>query len=110
MAIVEMVGQSFDERGLRIFGNTQGSGDNLRHEVFIGERGEFNQPDAMFKVIDQVGANLKGETSFTGPARPRKRDQGMLFDQAVEIFDLLLATDEAGDLDGQVVGASVEGF
>ena len=74
----------------------------------VDDRRQGHEEDAVREVLDRLGRELQGEARLARAARPGQRQQAGRRQQAACLGDLVLAADEAGRLDGQVVGRGVE--
>ena len=75
----------------------------LRHETRIRERGELDQPHAVTKRVEQLASHLDREAGLARAASAGQRQQPIRRHKLLELHDLLLATNEARQLTGQVV-------
>ena len=69
----------------------------------VGQGREIDQPDAIGELFDEIGGNLEGQPGLARTARARDGDQMVVMEPTLDLLDLALPPDEAGELDGQVV-------
>ena len=87
----------------RLLGDAQHRGDRVGHRRRIGDRGQFEKPDAVGKFIGEPRRDLGCQAGLADPAHPGQRDQPMCSQRRLHLGDLGLAPDEAGGL--QVAGS-----
>jgi hypothetical protein len=68
--------------------------DRFWHEGWIGQAGEFHQPDAVLIVRYELTGYFEREPRLADAARPRKRDSARFRQQSLHLVDLRPAADE----------------
>ena len=74
----------------------------------VADRGKLDEEGAVGIARQALGGDLEGEARLARAAGPGQRHQPGAIEQLADGRDLALATDEARQLDGQVVGPRVE--
>ena len=82
-----------EERGER--------GDDVR---FVAERSQFDEPDAVRIAGDGPACGFEREPRLAHAARTEQGDDAILTEQVVDAREIVVATDQRGNCDGQVVG------
>jgi hypothetical protein len=104
--------QVVDERRLRrpgrLLGRTDRAEHRARHERLVAERREVDYPDAVWVVLDDLGGGLERQARLARSPRAGQRHQSAPADERLHLGELALATDEAGQLERQVVGRRVQ--
>jgi hypothetical protein len=80
----------------------QRGGNSLRDERRVGERCEFDEPDAMRIGPEQLIGDAQSEARFAAPAGAGQRQQAGTRLNAAHGRDLLFPSDKAGEMDRQV--------
>ncbi len=81
----------------------------LGHQPGIGQRREFDQPDAVLKGGQDVVAGLDRQARLAAPSRADEREQAGRAQEVPQFGDLFLAPDEACQLQRQVVPGLASG-
>ena len=101
-------GAGFDVHGVA---HTERADDGLGQVHRVGDGGELDQPDPVWRVRQQRGADLTGEPGLSRAARTDERDQSALADQLAKLREFGVASQEAGQLRAQVcAGAGGRGL
>src|SRR5258708_6492272 len=87
-----------------------GAGNCLWNHPWIYERRQLHEPDAVRKMLCQIGADLQSQTGLPRSSGSKERDDAMTGKLALDLRYFRFAADEAGELDRQVVGIAVERF
>jgi hypothetical protein len=101
--VPEGVDQRGDQRAVGLFADVERGGRRLRHESRLRERRELDEPDPIRERLHQVPRYLQCQPGLPAAARSRERHQAMILQQGMDLGDLLLPSDEAGERQGQVV-------
>ena len=88
---------------MRPFGNPERLCDRCRHARAVHVRRHVDQPDATRPGSDLTRGRFQCQPGLPGTADPGQRDEAMLSQQPLELVELLVATDEARELRGEVV-------
>jgi hypothetical protein len=94
-------------RAARLFTNAQCGGHGPLHESRVGQRREFHQPRTVFEPSRQIARRHQGQSGFAAPSRAGERKQAAVLQQSLDLGQLLLPPDEAGELQRQVVGRTL---
>ena len=82
-------------------------GGGLRHQLWLAERRELDQPDAVLEAVDHVGGRLEREAGLARAAGADEGEHAAGRELLLDLRELGVATDEAGRADRQVVAARV---
>ena len=85
------------------FGNPERLRDRCRHARAVHVRRHVDQPDATRPGSDLTCGRFQRQPGLPGAADSGQRDEAMLSQQPLELVELLVATDEARELRGEVV-------
>jgi hypothetical protein len=80
----------------------------LGHQRRVAEGGQLVQPDAVRVHLDQLAGHSEPESGLADPAAAGECQQARPAQQTPDLVDLALASDEAGELAGEIVGVLVE--
>ena len=83
-------------------------GDRLRHQQRIAQRRQLNEPDAVCVHFGDAGGELQGKARFADATRADQRHQALARQLLTNANQLCVASDEAGELQGQVVACWLE--
>src|SRR5258707_11822456 len=79
------------------------AGDNCpRHETFVDDWRQVDEPDAVGVPADQLAGQLLSESGLAAAAWTGQRQQPGSRLEVLELAELILAADECRQLDGQV--------
>ena len=104
----QVIGDQFLQRDARRIAQIEGLDHRLNNPIRVIQRGELDQPDAVFERRQHVGAKLQRQARLAGAAGAGQRQQMRPRQQFPDIRQLVLAPDEAGQLNGQVIRVAVE--
>ena len=104
----QMPGREVLDNGLRqvlsrLLLEPEDVGHRLRYEPRFRQRGELHQPDAVRIGFQQVPRHLHRQAGLAAAAGANEGEQPRRAEQLLDLRDLLLAADEAGQLLRQVV-------
>ena len=85
------------------FGNPERLRDRCGHARAVHVRRHVDQPDATRPGSDLTCGCFQRQSGLPGTADSGQRDEAMLSKQPLELGELLVATDEARELRGEVV-------
>src|SRR5207249_405554 len=80
----------------------------LRHESWICERCELYEPHPIAVLLQQLGPHLQCQTSLAAATCPRQCQERRRAQEALDLRNLWLAPDKAGELARQVIGQRVQ--
>ena len=109
VAVAEIAPERLDHRPVGGFPEADRGADRRGHEVRVADGGELDEEDAVLVCGQAFGGDLQREARLACSAGPGQRDEAGPLEQITDRGDLVFATDEVRQLDGQVVRASVEG-
>ena len=75
---------------------------------FVDRRGAFGTPDAVRKIREHRGRDMKGEPCLAGAAGTSQRHQPVIGEQLAYIGELDVASDEARQLQRKVVRKRIQ--
>jgi len=78
----------------------QGRSNCLGHEIPIGKRGEFSQPDPIFIACDQITRDLQGKPGFTTAPWAGQCQEAVPGQQAFNLGKLLLSANKRAERGG----------
>ena len=84
------------------FGNPDHLRDRCRHPRAVHVRRHVDQPDATAPGSDLTRGRFQCQPGLASTADSGQRDEAMLSQQPLELVELLVATDEARELRGEV--------
>ena len=70
----------------------------MGNQVGVGQRGQLDQPDAVRKILDEILRDLQRQPRFTGATCAGQCDQPFHRDERLHLRDLVLTSDEPGEL------------
>ena len=85
--------------------HAQGGSHRPGHEGGVGNGGQVDQPHAVWAVRQQAGRDPQRQPGLADAPGAAERHQAMLGQERPHGGALVLAPDEAGELDGQIVQA-----
>ena len=92
----------------RLLGDAQHRGHRVGHRRRIGDRGQFEQPDAVRELVGQPRRDFGRQAGLADPAHPGQRHQPMSLQRLLHLGQFCLASDEARRLRAQVSRCRVE--
>ncbi len=92
----------------RLLGDAQHRRDRVGHRRRIGDRRQFENPDAIGKFTGQPCRDFGGQAGLADPAHPGQRDQPMCSQRGLHLDDVGLAPDEAIGCRPQVARTRIE--
>ena len=84
------------------------SGQRRSDQLALGQRRELDPPHAVREAVERVGGHLQRQARLAAAARAGQREQARRGKRLAHVVEFTLATDEARQLIGQVVGQRVE--
>ena len=108
VAIAQRVRDGVEERPFRGLADEERRRDRRRQQVGFRDRGELDEERPVAVSQEPLRRDLEREARLAGATRPGQRDEPGPVEERLDRGDLRLATDEGGELDGQVVGPRVE--
>ena len=103
----EVVRERLGQRAARLLANAQGGGHRLWHERRIRQRRQLHQPHTVFEPFHQLARRRQSQPRLAAAARAGERQQAAILQQPLYLGQLLLPSDEAGELQRQVVGRTL---
>ena len=100
----QVVDQGRVQGAVRLLAHINGGRDRLDDPVALGDERQLDQPHAIAKIMNDLRAGFQGEASLAGAASPHQRQESRVFENALHLFQLLLAPNETGRLHRKVVG------
>ncbi len=85
-----------------LLGDAQHRGHRVGHRRRIGDRSQFEKPDAVGKFVAEPRRDFGCQTGLADPAHPSQRQQPMSLHRGLQLGDLGLAPDEARGRSPQV--------
>src|SRR5262245_14098488 len=73
------------------------------HDVAARRSGESEEPGAVIEAIDELLGDCQGHACLAAPRRPGDRDQPGPFEGLARYDDVVVAADQSGEHDGEVV-------
>ena len=95
--------QRVQERPPPVLLDVEHRGHRLRHQRRVSERCQVHQPDAVGVRLQRLTRELQGEPCLAHPRRPGEDQQARRGEQAAQRGERLLAPDEAGELQREIV-------
>ena len=92
----------------RLWSDSQRAGDSVGHGCRIADGGKLDQPNAVGEPQRHLGGDLQRESSLPDASNAGQRDQSVGAHQLAQLFDLAVATDEAGRLRRKVARDEVD--
>ena len=92
----------------RLLGDAQHRRDRVGHRRRIGDRGQFEKPDAVRELVGQPRRNFGRQAGLADPAHPGQRHQPMSLQRLLHLGQFCFASDEARRLRAQVSRCRVE--
>ncbi len=99
-----MLDEALDEGCVGLVEEAQGACDCARDQGGVGQRGEFDRPDAIGELAVQAVRDFKGQAAFARAACARQRHEPMLQDERLDLRHLVRPANEAAQLKRQVIG------
>ncbi len=106
--VAEEAGERGGERALGLLAKIERGRDAFDDHRGISGRGEFDEPNAVRIVVDQVGSHLQRQARLAGATRAGEREQARAAEQALHFGQFALAADEARELQGQIIRRAFE--
>src|SRR5215471_8373058 len=98
-----MGAESLEHRRARPLGDGQDAGDGARDQSHAGDRCEVDEPYAVTPDANLTSGFRQRQPCLAHAAGARQRDKTLLAQQALELPELSLSSDEAAHVRGQVV-------
>ena len=76
----------------------------FRNELRAGMRCQIDQPDAVWKLFDEVAGGLEHKPGLARAAWAEQGEQTVAFEQSINFLQLHCAANKRGQLGRQVVG------
>jgi hypothetical protein len=92
----------------RLLNDPQHRGDRVGHRRRVGDRCELEKPDPIGKFVHQLRGDFQCQPRLTNPAHPGQRDQPTESHCRLDLGDLIVAPNPAGDRGSQVPWCRVE--
>ena len=108
LAVLDMGGERFDQRPSRLVAHREDLRGDARNQRRIADRRQIDEPDAIRKVLHQVGGDLQRQPRLAETAHPQQRQQPRLPEQVLGVAELALAPDERRDLLRKIVRRRLE--
>ena len=106
--VAQVVQQQLVQRHAHLFAQAEDRGDGALDQRRIGDGRQLRDPDAVWKEMQGLCGDLQGEARLPGAARPDEREQAAGLKPLARLLQLMLAADERGDLDRQVVRGCIQ--
>jgi hypothetical protein len=100
----QVIAQGIQDRASGFLVHAQRRDYRLRNQVRIEHRSQFDQPCPRGKGIEHLGGQPQGEARLARPARTGQREKPVRGQERPQVGQLPLASDEARELRGQIVG------
>ncbi len=95
------------ERTTRLLARSKRACDRRRDEHLVVERCQVDEPHAQWVSDDSLGSDAEGEAGLSAASGAGERDEAVLVQQAVQLGAFALTSDEAAQLERQVVPRAV---
>src|SRR5262249_19624098 len=107
VAVAQVVGQGVKRRPAAIHHHAEDLTDRRGDEVWIADRGQRHERDAVLKLIEHLGGDLRREARLAGATRSHQRDEPGIRAEQQLVYGraLVLSADQGATLDRQVVRA-----
>ena len=89
------IDQRLAQRFLPLFAQAQHHGNFLFDQATLGERGKFDDPDAVLELLDDLGGGLQSQSRFACPAGSGECQQAVVGEQLFGVGDLVFSSDKA---------------
>ena len=86
-----------------LFGHLKRGGDGVRHGGGIRDPGQFHNPHAVIKFLEEDTSNFDGEARLPAAARAGKAHQRGGMEEPGNLRDLAGTPDEAGQIRGEII-------
>ncbi len=74
----------------------------------IAKGGQLDEPNAVDEALELIGGDSERQARLARSARSGQREESIRGQQAPQLLELALASDETRELDRQIVGRSIE--
>ena len=82
--------------------HAQTDGDDLEHRGVVGRRSQLAEPGAVVEARLEPACHLDRQPRLPDTADPRHRDQPALVEEACDVVEVVLTTDERRQLRRQI--------
>ena len=110
VARLKVRGQGQEQRGSRYLANADALRKSANSQGGIRNRGQLNKPNTIREAIDELRRQVEGYARLAQPARSGDGHQATLSDELLQRRELDFATQETGELRGQVGELGIERF
>jgi hypothetical protein len=94
----QIVGEHRQEWPTDLFAQPERARNRQRHQQWISQRCQFDQPDTIGKLFQLIGGDVQRQAGLAGAARTGQRDQALAGEQFRDCGALLRAPNKAGEL------------
>jgi hypothetical protein len=103
LLVLQRLGERLHDRLAGCLFQAEHARRGLRDEARLRNRREFHQPGPVRVSRQRVGGNLQAKARLSGAPGASECEQAVPCQQCLDLVDLFLAPDEAGQLLRQVI-------
>src|SRR5439155_18533405 len=97
-----------EQRSRASLPQADGPSRDRKRRLQVAARSEVDEVDPVLELLAEVGRRLQGEAGLAAAARAHEREQAGLGQPSLDLFELVLPSDEAVESGREVAGRGAE--